>query len=65
MKKVLLAAAMISFASFANAGGMSAPEIELPVEKVIEVIDTETSGSSTGGLVIPLILLALVGLAAS
>ncbi len=54
MKKLALAAVITVAASTAYAGGLSAPIIEP------EVIVQDTSGSSAGGIVVPLILLALV-----
>ncbi|MGC1502567.1 MAG: hypothetical protein WA782_00330 [Sulfitobacter sp.] len=53
MKKLVLAAALTAAASTANAGSLADPIIEAPV--IVE----EASGSS-GGMAIPLILLALV-----
>ena len=56
MKKLVLAAALTAAASNAFAGSMADPIIEAPV--IVE----EASGSS-GGIVLPLILLALVAAA--
>ncbi|MEO0676946.1 MAG: hypothetical protein AAFR53_01725 [Pseudomonadota bacterium] len=60
MKKLVLAAALTGFASFASAGSLEAPVIE--PELVIETV--EESGSSSG-LIIPLILIALIAAAAA
>ena len=55
MKKIALAAAITAVAATAAfAGGMEAPVMEMA--PMVE----ETSGSSAGGLLLPLILLALV-----
>ena len=62
MKKLVLAAAFAGAASFAHAGGMDAPIIE--PEVVIETVE-ETGGSSSAGILVPLIVLALVAAAAS
>ncbi|MGJ8610527.1 MAG: ferrochelatase [Octadecabacter sp.] len=60
MKKFALAAAFAGAASTAFAGNMAAPVIEMAPMVVIE----ETAGSSSSaGLIIPLILLALVAAA--
>ena len=56
MKKFVLAAALTAAASTAYAGSLADPIIEAPV--IVE----EASGSS-GGIVLPLILLALVAAA--
>ncbi|MEO0676947.1 MAG: hypothetical protein AAFR53_01730 [Pseudomonadota bacterium] len=61
MKKLVLAAALTGFASFASAGTLEAPIIE--PELVIETVE-ESSGSSSG-LIIPLILIALIAAAAA
>ena len=54
MKKLVLAAALTVAASTAFAGSYDAPVMEAPV--VVE----ETSGSSAGGYLVPLLLLVLV-----
>ena len=56
MKKLVLAAALSAAASTAFAGSLADPIIEAPV--IVE----EASGSS-GGILLPLILLALVAAA--
>lgn len=56
MKKLVLAAALSAAASTAFAGSLADPVIEAPV--IVE----EATGSS-GGIVLPLILLALVAAA--
>lgn len=62
MKKLVLAAALAGAASFAHAGSIDAPIIE--PEVVIETVE-ETGGSSSAGILVPLIVLALVAAAAS
>ncbi|MEL6914322.1 MAG: hypothetical protein AAFP13_07450 [Pseudomonadota bacterium] len=59
MKKLVLAAALTGFASFASAGGMSEPMME--PEIVIETV--EETGGSSNALIIPLILIALIAAA--
>jgi hypothetical protein len=59
MKKLVLAAAFSAAATTAFAGNMSEPVIEAPV--IVE----ETAGSSAGGIAIPLLLLAVLAVAAS
>ncbi len=60
MKKLALAAAFAGVASTAFAGGM-APVVEVaPV-----VVEEAAAGSSASGLIIPLILVALIAVAAS
>ncbi len=60
MKKIALAAAITAVAATAAvAGGMEAPVMEMA--PMVE----EAAGSSAGGFVVPLILLALVALAVS
>ena len=54
MKKLVLAAALTGLASTAFAGGMAEPVMEP------EVIVEETSGTTAGGIVVPLVLLALI-----
>ena len=54
MKKLVLAAAFAGVASSAFAGGMAEPVMEP------EVIVEETSGTSAGGIVVPLVVLALM-----
>ena len=56
MKKLVLAAALTAAASTAYAGNLEEPVVEPPV--VVE----ETQGTS-GGIVLPLVLLVLVGVA--
>ena len=56
MKKFVLAAALTAAASTAFAGAPADPIIEAPVI-------VEEAGSSSGGVVLPLILLALVAAA--
>ena len=62
MKKFVLAAAFAGAASTAFAGGFDEPIIE--PELVIEEV-AEAGSSSAGGMIIPLILLALLAAAAS
>ncbi|MGC8201226.1 hypothetical protein ACP2AV_00835 [Aliiroseovarius sp. PTFE2010] len=57
MKKLALAAALAAFGTAAVAGGYDAPIIEAPV--IVE----ETAGSSAGGVIVPLLILALVAAA--
>ena len=58
MKKIAIAAAIVAVtATTGFAGGFEAPIMEMPV------IMEETAGSSAGGWVVPLILLALVAAA--
>lgn len=59
MKKLALAAALSVAATTAYAGSMADPVIEAPV--IVE----ETAGSSAGGIAIPLLLLAVLAVAAS
>lgn len=59
MKKLALAAVITVVAGAAFAGGMEAPVME--IAPVVE----EASGSSAGGLLVPLMLLLLVALAVS
>ena len=60
MKKLALAAVLSVAASHAFAGGLEEPMVE-PVPVVIE----EDTSSSSGGWIIPVLLLALVGVAAA
>ena len=56
MKKFLTSVAVLTmFASFASAGSLVEPEMEAPVEVV-----QEDTGSS-GGLLIPLLVLVAIG----
>jgi hypothetical protein len=59
MKKLVLAAAFAGAASTAFAGGLEEPVMEP------EIIVEETSGTTAGGIVVPLILLALIAAVAS
>jgi len=59
MKKLALAAALSVAATTAYAGSLADPVIEAPV--IVE----ETAGSSAGGIAIPLLLLAVLAVAAS
>lgn len=59
MKKLVLAAAFAGAASTAFAGGLAEPVMEP------EIIVEETSGTTAGGIVVPLILLALIAAVAS
>lgn len=61
MKKFALAAAFVGAASTAFAGNMAEPIMEMSPVAVME----DTAGSSAGGLIIPLILVALLAVAAS
>jgi hypothetical protein len=56
MKKLVLAAALTAVASTSFAGSIAEPVIELPVI-------TDEAGSSSTGVLLPLILLALVAAA--
>jgi len=60
MKKFALAVAFAGAASTAFAGGMAEPVMEMTPAMVME--DT---GSSAGGMIIPLILVAIIAAAAS
>ena len=57
MKKHVLAAAVTAAASTAYAGNMAEPVMEAPV--VVE----ETAGSSGGGVLVPLLSLAVIAAA--
>jgi hypothetical protein len=59
MKKLVLAAALTGAASTAFAGGMAEPVMEP------EIIVEETSGTTAGGIVVPLVLLALIAAVAA
>ncbi|MGR3435619.1 MAG: hypothetical protein ACU0CO_12140 [Shimia sp.] len=61
MKKLVLAAAFAGAASTAYAGGFDAPIIE--PELVIEEVGN--TGTSSAGILIPLILIALIAAAAN
>lgn len=56
MKKLVLAAALAGFASTASAGSIAEPIVE-------PVIVEETQQGSSGGIILPLLLLVLVGAA--
>jgi len=56
MKKIALAAAFAGAASTAFAGNLSEPVMEMPPMVVVE----DTQAGTSGGLIIPLILAALV-----
>ncbi|MCU9840503.1 MULTISPECIES: hypothetical protein [Ruegeria] len=56
MKKLVLAAALSAAASTAFAGNLSEPVVEAPVI-------VEETQSSSSGILLPLILLVLVGVA--
>ena len=58
MKKLALAAALAAAASTASAGSMEEPVVE-------PVIIEEDTGGSDGGWIIPVLLLALVAVAAA
>lgn len=58
MKKLALAAVMAAAATTATAGSLEEPVVE-------PVIIEEDTGTSTGGWIIPVLLLALVGVAVS
>ncbi|MEM1236989.1 MAG: hypothetical protein AAGI10_08470 [Pseudomonadota bacterium] len=60
MKKLVLAAALTGVASFASAGSMEEPVME--PEVVIEEVEEDT-GSSSNGLIVPLLVLALIAAA--
>ncbi|MFA5581094.1 MAG: hypothetical protein WDA25_03990 [Paracoccaceae bacterium] len=57
MKKLIAATAFTLAGTTAFAGGYSAPVIEAPV--IVE----ETAGTSAGGFIVPLLILALVAAA--
>ncbi len=59
MKKLVLAAALTAVASTAFAGSMEAPVMEP------EIIVEESTGTSAGGLVVPLLLLLVIGAVAA
>jgi hypothetical protein len=59
MKKLVLAAALTGLASTAFAGGLAEPVMEP------QIIVEETAGTTAGGIVVPLILLALIAAVAS
>lgn len=59
MKKLVLAAALTGAASTAFAGGIAEPIMEP------EIIVEETAGTTAGGIVVPLILLALIAAVAA
>lgn len=59
MKKLVLAAALTSFAAPAFAAGHGTPKGEVIMEPPVIVEETEQS-STSAGLIIPLILIALV-----
>lgn len=59
MKKLVLAAALVGAASFANAGSMEAPIMEP------EVIVEESAGTSSGGIIIPMLLLLIAAAVAA
>ncbi|WP_044044324.1 hypothetical protein [Octadecabacter antarcticus] len=61
MKKFALAAAFAGAASTAFAGNISEPIMEMAPVVVME----ETASSSSAGLIIPLILIALIAVAVS
>ena len=60
MKKIALAAAFAGAASTAFAGNMAAPVMEMTP---VVVMEETAAASSSAGLIIPLILLALVAVA--
>lgn len=60
MKKIALAAAFAGVTSTAFAGSMAEPVMEM--DPVIVMEDT-AAGSSAGGLIVPLILVALLAAA--
>ncbi|MEM7295507.1 MAG: hypothetical protein AAF330_02600 [Pseudomonadota bacterium] len=60
MKKLVLAAAFAGAASFAHAGGMSAPIME----PMVMVETVEESASTSGGILLPLLLVVLLAAAA-
>lgn len=62
MKKFALAAAFAGAASTAFAGNVAEPIIETPVAIVTE---ETTASSSANGLILPLIIVALIAIAAA
>ena len=63
MKKLALAALLSAAATTGFAGSMSEPKGEVMIEA--PVIVEETKQSSSAGIIVPLVLLALVAAAAS
>ena len=60
MKKVILAAALIVMGSTSFAGNMTEPVMEAPI-----IIEETAQASSSSGILLPLILIALLAAAAS
>ena len=60
MKKIALAAALSVAASTAFAGNMHAPIMEAPI-----VVEGAVKGSSSSGILVPLLILAIVAAAAA
>jgi hypothetical protein len=60
MKKTILAAALIVMASTSFAGNMTEPVMEAPI-----IIEETAQASSSSGILLKLILIALVAAAAS
>tara|TARA_B100000780_G_scaffold12811_1_gene8697 strand:+ start:36 stop:218 length:183 start_codon:yes stop_codon:yes gene_type:complete len=60
MKKVILAAALIVMGSTSFAGNMTEPVMEAPI-----IIEETAQASSSSGILLQLILIALVAAAAS
>ena len=60
MKKVILAAALIIMGSTSFAGNMTEPVMEAPI-----IIEETAQASSSSGILLQLILIALVAAAAS
>jgi hypothetical protein len=58
MKKIALAAALSVTASTAFAGNISAPIMEAPI-----IVEEAKSGSSSSGILVPLLILAVVAAA--
>lgn len=58
MKKLVLAAALSVAASTAFAGNMSAPVMEAPI-----IVEEAAKGSSSSGILVPLLILAVVAAA--
>ena len=60
MKKIILAAALSVMASTSFAGNMTEPVMEAPI-----IIEETVQASSSSGILLPLILIALLAAAAS
>ena len=63
--KTLAIVALIAAGTTATAGSLAEPEMKMPIEVVEGIIDDAPTSSSCGGLIVPLLNLALVAAAAS